>query len=154
MRFGDLLYEDVMDQYLDIKQNGSIKKYMDEFERLSVYLPLIEEAITMQVFMKELKAEIQAESSREKYPTLRQLANEALKAEKHFRIIRQALCKNYLKGSKPFSGTPRQNWPSSSLLSQHSQSRPHNLQGLKSHKDPEPKHQATGVSENMKSCKP
>ena len=139
---------------LTSSRTGQLKKYMDEFERLSVYLPPIEEAITMQVFMKGLKAEIQAESSREKYPTLRQLANEALKAEKHFRIIRQALCKNYFKGSKPFSGTPRQNWPSSSLLSQPSQSRPHNLQGLKSNKDPEPQHQATGVSEIMKSRKP
>ena len=59
--------------------------------------------------MKGLKAEIQAELSREKYPTLRKLANEALKAEKCLRIIGQALCKTYLKGSKPFLGMPRQN---------------------------------------------
>ena len=52
-----------MEQFLDIKQKGSVKEYVDEFERLLVYLPPILEAIMMKTFAKGLTKGIKAELS-------------------------------------------------------------------------------------------
>ena len=39
--FSEILTDNVMDQFLNFKQSGSVKEYCDEFEQLSVYLPPI-----------------------------------------------------------------------------------------------------------------
>ena len=113
-RFSDLLSDDIMEQFLDIKQKGSVKEYRDEFERLSVYLPPISEAIMMKTFAKVLTKGIKAELSRESFKDLRELMDAAFKIEKIMQAVYESYHEQYLKEAKPphpYTKTPGQAHP-------------------------------------------
>lgn len=97
-----------MEQFFDIKQTGLVKDYWDEFECLSVYLPLISEKIMMKTFAKRLKKGIKAELSRGTFKDLRDLMDGALRTEKIMQAVYKSYHEQYLKEEKPPHSTYKQ----------------------------------------------
>ena len=96
-RFSEFLIDNVMNQFLDIQLSGSVTKYHDEFEPLSVYLPPIPENIMMSTFSKGLKCEIKAKLSRETFTKLRELMDATFKVEKILSALYKAYHEKFLR---------------------------------------------------------
>lgn len=85
--FNDDLSTNILHEFMDIKQTGTIRSYCQEFERLSVYLPPLPDLVLEETFLKGLKMDIQAELIDNPPKGLLQLMEEAKKVERQLQIV-------------------------------------------------------------------
>ena len=84
-RFGQGLSVNLMLRFLNILQERSPISYLEEFEKLSVYLPAKPDHIIEQTFIKGLKLEIQSELEKMNPSRLWAIMEAALKTEEQSR---------------------------------------------------------------------
>ena len=86
--------------FLDIRQRGTILDYRTEFESFAAYLPHILEYILIQTYMKGLKPNIQAELDGKEVQGLCEVMDASIQAETRLQTF-----KEWLVGLAPSSHT-------------------------------------------------